>query len=121
MDQVKEKKKSRFRDIQTGYHRSAVNILASWVNGSVEEKFFLRGDLYFVPDVTVYKNGEPNILYEVVYKNEITGSKLERIQLWCYCNAIDMVIYEVSADWILSQIKKPKKIKVMEKYEVTVF
>lgn len=115
------KLKPRFKDTQTGYHRSAVRILAEWVNGNPEYKFYLNGKYYFVPDVTVMKNKVPTILYEVVYKNDFTGKKLGKIQFWCYCNAIDMTVYEVSADWILSQTEKPEYIQTMECYTVTVF
>lgn len=111
----------RFKDHQTGYHRSAVNILAGWVNGSPEEKFYLQGQIYFVPDVTVYKDGCPAIIYEVVYKNPFTGKKLGKMQMWAYCNAVDLEVYEVNADWILSQTDVPEEIKTTERYIITVF
>ena len=116
-----DRQKSHFKDNQTGYHRAAVNILAEWVNGSTEEKFYLQDQFYFVPDVTVYKNGEPNILYEVVYKNEFTGQKLGKIQYWCYVNAFDLSVFEVSAHWILRQTQKPETIKILERYEINTF
>jgi hypothetical protein len=119
MNQLRET--SPFEDIQSGYHRSAVDILRKWTGGKKEMKFYLQGQYYFVPDITIMKNKVPVILYEVIHKHDFTGKKLGRIQFWCYCNAVDMTVYEVSADWILSQVKKPKKIKVMEKYEITVF
>lgn len=115
------KRKSRFEDNQSGYHRSAVNILAGWVNGSPEEKFYLHDEIYFVPDVTVYMNGEPSVIYEVVYKNEFTGKKLGRIQFWCYVNAFDLKVCEVSAHWILKQTKKPEKIETENQFSITVF
>ena len=112
---------SHFEDIQSGYHRSAVDILAKWTGGKKEYKFYLQGKYYFVPDVMIMKNKVPVILYEVVHKHDFTGKKLGRIQFWCYCNAVDMKVYEVSVDWILSQTKKPENIKTMECYTITVF
>ena len=67
------------------------------------------------------KNKVPIIIYEVVHKHGLTGKKLGRIQFWCYCNAIDMNVCEVSANWILSQIKKPREIKTENQFHITVF
>jgi len=113
--------KFHFEDNQSGYHRSAVNILAGWVNGIPEAKFNLSGSMYFVPDVTVYKDNCPTIIYEVVYRNEFTGKKLGRIQFWCYINAIDLLVCEVSAHWILKQTKIPEVIKTENQFNITVF
>lgn len=115
------KSKPRFEDIQSGYHRSAVDILKKWTGGKGEYKFYLNGQYYFVPDVTIMKNKVPVILYEVIYKHEFTGKKLGKMQYWCYVNAVDMKVYEISAHWILSQTEKPEKIKVEEYYNITVF
>jgi hypothetical protein len=117
----RDKKKSRFKDIQSGYHRSAVDILARWTGGKREKKFYLGGQYYFVPDVTIMKNKVPIIFYEVIYKHQFTGHKLGRMQLWCYCNAVDMKVCEVSADWILSQTDKPLEIKTENQFNITVF
>ena len=110
-----------FNDIQSGYHRSAVRILADWTGGKKEKKFLMDGKYYFVPDVTVLKNKVPIILYEVVYKHGLNGKKLGRMQYWCYRNAIDMKVCEVSAHWILSQIEKPEEIKTENQFNITVF
>lgn len=115
------KQKPRFEDNQSGYHRSAVEILAGWVNGVAEEEFYYHNLYYFTPDVTVYKDGRPEILYEVIHKHDFTGKKLGRIQFWCYVNAMDLKVCEVSAHWILRQTKKPDSIQTLEQYNITVF
>ena len=42
---------SHFKKNETGYHNSAVKILAGWVNGMTEIPFYIDGSIVFVPDV----------------------------------------------------------------------
>jgi hypothetical protein len=114
------KKKSLFERKETGYHKFAVRELASWVNGIIEQPFYIGKSVLFVPDVTCYEDGILKSLYEVTYSNPITGKKLGLIQEWCYRNATELSVFEVSADYILSQLKKPERIETMECYDVNV-
>jgi len=63
----------------------------------------------------VYRNGIIDSIYEVVYKNPLNGRKLGLIQYWCYRNNTELVVYEISADYILKQTEKPKEIKYLER------
>lgn len=106
-------KKHPFKKCETGYHKYAVAELASWVNGKIEQPFYIDGRMVFVPDVV-----SGDTLYEVVYKHEIDGHKLGMIQAWSYYNATDLDVYEISADYILSQKEIPEVIEALEHYEI---
>jgi hypothetical protein len=121
MNQVKVMMKPRFKKNESGYHESAVKILASWVNGEVEKPFCFEGKMIFVPDVACYKNGVIECIYEVVHAHPLTGEKYGRIQEWCYRNYTDLTVFEISADFILSQTCKPERIETMECYVVSLF
>lgn len=105
-----------FKRLETGYHRWAVRELAFWVNGIIEEPFYIDGLIVFVPDVAVIRNGIITSVYEVVYKHAINGKKLGMIEYWCYMTGTQLAVFEVSADFILSQTKQPERIETMECY-----
>lgn len=111
-------KKPRFKKTETGYHSSAVKILASWVQGVIEQPFYVDQSIVFVPDVTVYKDGILQSIYEVVYSHPLDGNKYGLIQFWCYRNLTPLTVFEVSADFILAQTEKPEVIKAMDTYIV---
>jgi hypothetical protein len=121
MRQIELRKIRRFEKRETGYHKSAVEILAKWVNGTIEQPFHLDGEIVFVPDVTCYVDGILNSIYEVVYKHPLSGKKYGLIQHWCYRNLSELTVFEISADYILSQTAKPERIEVMECYIVSPF
>lgn len=116
-----QKKKHPFKRIETGYHRSAKQILAKWVNGKTEKKFMVDKSILFVPDIACYKNGILECLYEVTHKHPLQGRKLALIEYWCYRNSTELVVYEVSADYILAQTEKPEFIRTMECYVINPF
>lgn len=120
MDQVKVKK-PRFKTNESGYHKSAKEILASWVNGVIEHPFKFNDEILFVPDVTCYKNGILDCIYEVIHSHPLTGKKYGKIQEWCYRNYTELTVFEISADFILAQTKKPEWIETMECYTVSLF
>ena len=109
----------RFKYKETFMHRYAVRELSLWVNGIVEYPFCDYDVKYlFVPDVTVFKDKKPEIVYEVVYKNPLNGKKLGMMQYWCYLNNTGLVVYLVDAEYILRHIRRPRKIKHTEKYVI---
>src|SRR5450759_1111394 len=110
------KQKSLFKINESGYHKSAKEILAGWVNGIMEQPFKIEEKVIFVPDITVYKNSVLECIYEVVYSHPLTAKKYGLIQFWCYKNFTDLTVYEISADYILSQTGKPERLEVMECY-----
>jgi hypothetical protein len=108
----------RYKKNETGYHKFAVKEFASWVNGIIEVPFYIDGSIVFVPDVACYENGVLKSIYEIVYTHPITGKKLGIIQNWCYRNSTELSLFEVSADWVLKQTKKPDRIEMMEYYDI---
>jgi hypothetical protein len=100
--------KHLFEKKETGFHREAVKVLARWVKGKREQMFIIEGYPAFVPDVTCYNNGIT--MYEVAYTHPIDGKKLGMMQYWSYRNATPLTIHEVTAEFVLSQLRKPKLI-----------
>ena len=117
-----EKKKNRpFKVNESGYHLSAKEILAKWVGGKVEEKFYIDGKYVFVADVAVYKDGKLDYVYEVYHTHPMTGKKYGMIQFYCYRTISQITVFEVSSHFILSQTKEPEFIEAIEKYVVGPF
>lgn len=75
----------------------------------------------FIPDIACYKNGILTSIYEVIYSHALTGHKLGLIQYWCYLNSKAISVFEISADYILSQIEKPEILETMEYYDIDPF
>lgn len=108
----------KFKKNETGYHKYAVKQLAEWVGGEIEKQFFIDSMIAFVPDVACYENNVLKSIYEIVYSHPVDGKKLGQIQNWCYRNATELSVFEVSADWILKQTEKPDVIRHIEFYDV---
>jgi len=104
------KKKRLFKKCETYLHHEAVKILRRWVKGKREVRFELDGYPVFVADVATYDNNIVQRVYEVTYKHPVDGKKLGMIQYWCYRNMTPLTVFEVSAEYILKQIKKPEVI-----------
>jgi hypothetical protein len=111
-------KKHHFEVNESGYHKYACDLLASWVNGIREQEFKIDNKTAFVPDVTCYKNGVLDSIYEVVYKHPMTGRKLGLIEYWCYSNATELTVFEMSSDYVLAQTERPERIETMECYVI---
>ena len=77
-----QKKKHLFEKIESGYHKYAVQELASWVNGIIEQPFYIEDSIAFIPDVACYENGILTKIYEVVHSHSINGKKLGLINDW---------------------------------------
>jgi len=114
-------KSPRFKKKESGYHSAAVKILAEWLDGVIEKEFYLDGRIVFVPDVTVYKNDVLVSIYEVYHTHPLDGKKLGLIQEWCFRNQTDLSVFEVSADYILTQTEKPEFVRVMSCHIVDPF
>lgn len=110
-----------FEKKETGYHKYAVEELATWVQGVVEQPFYIEDKIAFVPDVACYKDGVLDSFYEVVQSHPLNGKKLGVIMDWCYRNASEVSVFEVSADFVLAQTKKPDYIRTMECYIINPF
>jgi hypothetical protein len=119
--QIKKKRSLLFKKNETFYHKCAVETLALWVKGIIEQPFCVDGKIVFVPDVACYKNGILDCIYEVVHKHPLTGHKYGLIQYYCYRSIKELTVFEISADFILSQKSKPDRIETMECYTVSPF
>jgi len=106
------------KQIESFKHLLAKKLLCIWLQKHyetrMEVKFFSHTMLMFVADIVCYDNGIPFAIYEVVHTHGIDFKKLSRIQQWSYRNAIQLQVYEVSAEWILRQVKRPKTLKYID-------
>lgn len=84
----------------------------------MEQPFYVENKIIFVHDVVVYRDGILQCIYEVVHTNFLNGKKYGLIQYWCYRNITPLTVFEVSADFILSQTEKPETIRAIETYIV---
>ncbi len=105
----------RYKNFKESYkHRAAKKVLAYWLNMDHEaklEQFFGFDTFIFSPDVAVFDDGHLRAFYEVCHKHPLDGHKLGKMQHFCYVKGIDVLCYEVEADWILNQTDKPESIK----------
>jgi hypothetical protein len=100
-------------DKETYKHDMAKYILMNWLMKDYTVKLEEPFDT-FRPDLTAYMNNTLVVFYEVVHKCEMTGEKLHRIQKWCYQHDTSVPVYEVNADYILDECKRPDDILKVE-------
>ncbi len=96
-------------------HYTAKILLAEWLREDylrvdIESPFCMEGMVLFVPDITCYDYNGLNCIYEVEHKSGLTGHKLGMIQYYQHATGHYFPVYEVSADHILNQTSKPKKL-----------
>lgn len=113
--------KHHFEYKESYRHLMAKIVLAQWTTGTTEEIFYVEDQYLFIPDVVVRENGIITKFYEVINKNQFNGKKLGVMQEWCYRNATDVSVFEISADYILDQIDKPDYIRTKEYYNIEFF
>lgn len=113
--------KKKFIKTETYCHKCAVETLASWINGVIEEPFLIDGSIAFVPDITCYTDGIIQSIYEVVHTHPLSAKKYGLIQYYCFRNVVELTVHEVSADWILSQKEKPERIRPRDSYIIDPF
>jgi len=81
----------------------------------IEEKIFIDEENYIIPDITCYDiDGHIKYLFEVVYKSEVIGAKINKIQKHKYYYNLHYRIFEVDSEYILTQLSKPEKLTVFE-------
>ena len=100
-------------------HKYAKQILAEWLKNDYlridfEVQFCFEGRIYFIPDLVCYDENGISAIYEIVNKHELDAKKLSRMQFYFYISDTNIKIYEISSHWIMAQIGKPKKLKVMD-------
>lgn len=120
---IKETSKSKD---ESYLHYLAKYILSEWLRHGydrfksidkvlLEKKLYLYDGKYIIPDITCYnKTGDIIYIFEVVNTNELLGGKINKIQQYKYYKHKSFRVFEVSADWILSQLKKPEDIQYIE-------
>lgn len=69
------------------------------------------GERLFVPDITVFSKGCAVYFIEIVHTSEVNNSKLSKIMWWLEKTGASVALYEVEAEWLLTQIRKPSEIK----------
>jgi len=111
------KRKHHFKE--SYLHKFAKTLLAKWLRKKylrvdVESRFYLDGEILFVPDIVCYNEEGIKDIYEVYYKNEINAKKLSNIHYYVYVNNLDIGLFEVSAKHILNQTKEPENILMIE-------
>jgi hypothetical protein len=67
-----------------------------------------RGEILFVPDITIFHKGCPKILIEIVHTNSVSESKIAKINDFFGRDNIEL--YEVFADDVLSYCGQPDSI-----------
>lgn len=106
------------RIIESYKHKIAKLLLARWLRSEYETrtevKFYSGHRILFIADIVCYDRNEPFAIYEITHKHGIDFLKLSRIQQWSYRNSLQLQVYEVQAEWILSQIRKPDRLKYIE-------
>lgn len=104
------------KKIESLKHLMAKKFLAAWLKKyyktRTEVKFYSNTMIQFVADIVCYDNNEPFAMYEVVHTHGLDYKKLSRIQQWSYKNNIQLQVYEVEAEWIMRQVKRPDKLKL---------
>ncbi len=68
-----------------------------------------RGKIIFVPDITIFHKGCPTIIIEVVHKNSLTKSKIEKIKQFFQYHHVEL--YEIDAEEILRHTGIPNELK----------
>ena|SRR5579864_1614545 len=67
-------------------------------------------------DLVAFKEGRIKAAYEIYYKHKCDARKIAIIRSNREKSSVKYKVHEVSARWILGQIKKPKTIKVMRTF-----
>jgi hypothetical protein len=67
---------------------------------------------YAVLDVMVSEKGHPRYGFEVVYKHACEPEKINKLER--HCGGL-IEVYEISAEWILKQTKKPSKLEFIRR------
>jgi hypothetical protein len=112
-----------FEQIESYKHRFAKLLLKIWLlpdflSVRVEEPVIDNGFIIFVPDIVCYGN-DRTIVYEVTHKNPLDAKKLNIMQQYYWNMGISVIVYEISSEWILCQIRKPEEIKALKMIDFT--
>ena len=102
---------SAFLKRESYKYRSAKEVLRLWleedgVEAREEVRFEVDGWIFY-PDLVIYKDGHIQAFYEVVHTHPVDWRKLSNMQMYCWCNKLELLLHEVDAEWILRQIEKP--------------
>jgi hypothetical protein len=68
-----------------------------------------RGELLFVPDITIFHKGTAIILIEVVHTSSVSQQKIDKIL--SFFEGYHIEVYEIEADNILDQTNKKCDLK----------
>ena len=106
-------------------HKYAKIVLKSWLlkkpsligvdeifRIDIEKQFCSKGFILFIPDLAIYTINGVNIFVEIYHKNKVSFEKLHNIRNYLILYQYDVRCYEISAYWIMSQIKIPKDLNI---------
>lgn len=103
-------------------HSAAKAVLQNWLSvdwDAIQEAEFSIDGYKFYTDVATFTDGHLQAFYDVVHKHEVDAKKLAKMQHYCYRHNLDIFCYEISADWILSQVDKPDRF-VKTTFDLTI-
>lgn len=118
---------SHFNKKESYLHNRAIDVLDIWIldnprefniDGLIrtekERHFSLSGKIKFIPDLTVYNDKGICKMYEVCHTHGIDIDKLMRMQYYFYMHNWDVEVYEISAYYIMKQVKCPERIEMIK-------
>ena len=121
------KKKPHFKHNESYKHKYAIDVLEKWIiefperfnidkvlNSAKERKCIMNGFIEFTPDLTIYDKNGIFGMYEVVHTHYLDGYKLAKMQYYFYVHRINVVVFEIEAEYILKQTKCPTTIQSIQ-------
>lgn len=66
------------------------------------------GKILFIPDIVIFHQGAPHIIFEIVHKHGISQAKSQKMREYFKDHNIDIQV--IKAEFIMSQIRKPKRL-----------
>jgi len=120
-EKTKSSKPRLFESVESYKHKLAKDVLIEWIRNAprlidlkeiykikTEESQCDEGNVVFVPDITVYSDKGICAFIEINHTHSISDIKLDNICTYLDRHDwLDVVVYEISADWILNQTKQP--------------
>lgn len=109
-------KKYLFKDKSESYkHFHAKKILTEWLKPEfiavrIEYELRINFMIYRIPDIACYNENGICAVYEVVHSNLISNKKKLFYLGFMENISLKFPVYEISAEYIMRQIKKPLSI-----------
>jgi len=110
--------KHHFKENETYLHNHSKELLAEWLRYyflrvDIESKFFMEGQIMFVPDISCYDEDGVSTFFEVVYKNDVSQKKYDKIKYYCETHLINPTMYTISVNSIIKQVQPLNYIDII--------